>query len=389
VLVTERRGSVHLVHSEVFTDGQDDLTRQRIRQVAGTFATPEDAWACAHEMVGADDTIDASIEVIGDFVIPPPDGLPSRDFQTLHVDFGVPLSAVVPMDVARFTALHVPASVESATAITRFVPLRALLGAQSWPDRNELVRRFAAYGESHGTWKSDAGYAEGSLARIIEAALGQPPVLPSVRADPDFLCGTEFASLADEMLFFTQRDFSIDAVVIEIRLQPGELLVFDNLALAHGRKGSRAPGELHQRVFGHRALDRREQIKLRDGVLANFINLRDGSAAPSDHAADRSSRRTRAVAPGSCRDLRSRVMRLLGARDPRAQRTWTICRAETPLVRARPFPTAGLRSMVDRPAQDEVASSRERHSPRTTVWRCPIRRQQFPPPWISAAERPS
>lgn len=260
------------MHGEVLNDGRDALTRHRIRQVAGTFATPEEAWAYAHGMVGADDTIDAPIEVIGDFVIPPPAGLPSRDFQTLHFDFGVPLSAVEPTDVARFTALHVPASVGSATAMTRFVPLRALLGGHPWPDRNVLVRRFAAYGESHGTWKSGTGYAEGSLARIIEAALGQPPVLPSVRANPDFLCGSEFASLADEMLFFTQRDFSIDAVVIEIRLQPGELLVFDNLAFAHGRRGSRAPGELHQRVFGHRALDRREQIKLRDGVLANFSN---------------------------------------------------------------------------------------------------------------------
>ncbi|MEJ7744466.1 MAG: hypothetical protein WKF73_19165 [Nocardioidaceae bacterium] len=114
------------------------------------------------------------------------------------------------------------------------------------------------------------GYAEGSLARIIEAALGQTPVLPGVRTNPDFLCGTEFSTMADEMLSFAQRGLLVDAVVVEVCLQPGELLLFDNLALAHGRRGSRAPGELHQRVFGHRALHPRGQIKLRDRVLASF-----------------------------------------------------------------------------------------------------------------------
>lgn len=253
----------------VLTDGLGEPACQGLTRMPGPFATPEDAWRCASSFVGAD-AIESPIEVIGNFVIPPLDSAPSRNFQTLHFDFGVPLAPVVAADVARFTALYVPVAALSARAITRFVPLCPLLGARPWPDHDELVRRFAAYGDSHGTWEAGTGYAEGSLARIIEAALGQAPVLPSVRADPDFLCGTEFSTMADEMLFFTQRGLEIDAVVIEVRLQPGELLLFDNLALAHGRRGSRAPGELHQRVFGHRALHPREQIKLRDRVLAAF-----------------------------------------------------------------------------------------------------------------------
>jgi hypothetical protein len=251
-------------------EGVGGLAMEGMTRVTGPFATPEDAWRYARRFVGVDDAIDAPMEVIGSFVIPPLNSPPSRDFQTLHFDFGVPLGPVTPADVARFTALHVPAAVSSAQAITRFVPLRPLLRAHPWPGHDELVRRFAAYGESHGTWQAGTGYAEGSLARVIEAALGQPPVLPSVRADPDFLCGTEFSTLADETLFFTQRGLPVDDIVIEVRLQPGELLIFDNLALAHGRRGSRAPGELHQKVFGHRELDPREQIKLRDRVLANF-----------------------------------------------------------------------------------------------------------------------
>ncbi len=51
--------------------------------------------------------------------------------------------------------------------------------------------------------------------------------------------------------------------------EPGELLLFDNLAVAHGRRGTRQPGELRQRVFG-RHLQPAAQRELRDHVLAAF-----------------------------------------------------------------------------------------------------------------------
>ena len=62
-------------------------------------------------------------------------------------------------------------------------------------------------------------------------------------------------------------------MAIEIRLPPGQLLLFDNLELAHGRRGIRRPGELHQRVFGHRALAVAGQLELRDPALAAFAGL--------------------------------------------------------------------------------------------------------------------
>jgi hypothetical protein len=263
-------GSVHRMQDTYVDGGLDELARLGWLLVHGTFAAPEKAWQCATELVPANEA-GAPIEVIGDFVVPPPEGAPSRDFQTLHFDFGVPIVPPAPADVARYTALHVPrAAAWSAEAFTRLVPLRTLLGSRRWPDHDELVRRLAAYGDSHGAWTLGAGYAEGSFARIIEAALGQELVLPSVRSDPGFLCGTEFLTLADETRFFAQRGLPIDAVAIEVRLQPGELLLFDNLALAHGRRGTREPGELHQRVFGHRALHPQDQIEFRDRFLAAF-----------------------------------------------------------------------------------------------------------------------
>lgn len=150
------------------------------------------------------------------------------------------------------------------------MPLRSLLAARLWPDRDELLRRLAAYGASHGAYDDALDYVEGSLARIVEGALGQAPVLPSVKTEARVLCGTEFASLADERDFLSERGLRPQAVAIETHLRPGELLVFDNLALAHGRRGSRQPGELHQRIFGHRALPVEQQIRLRDRVLEAF-----------------------------------------------------------------------------------------------------------------------
>jgi hypothetical protein len=49
------------------------------------------------------------LSIIGDFVLPPLEGPKSRDFQTLHFDFGLPLDPKVNQDVARYTALYIPA----------------------------------------------------------------------------------------------------------------------------------------------------------------------------------------------------------------------------------------------------------------------------------------
>jgi hypothetical protein len=150
------------------------------------------------------------------------------------------------------------------------VPLVALLGQRSWPQPAELVDRLTSYGRTHGAWDDAKGYTEGSLARIIEAAAASSaPMLPSVKLDPGFLCGLEFDSLSSELAFFSHHGLRIRDAEVEIALEPGELLVFDNLAVAHGRRGPRQPGELCQRVFGHH-LEPAAQIKLRDRVLTAF-----------------------------------------------------------------------------------------------------------------------
>ncbi len=165
---------------------------------------------------------------------------------------------------------HVPAERHRSGARTRLVRVDALAAQRTWPDCHELLRRFAAYGDSHGAWADSHGYTEGSLARIVEAASAGSPVLPSVKQNPNFLCGDEFSSVAAELDFFAALGMSVQAVQVELTLEPGALMIFDNLALAHGRRGVRQPGELHQRVFGRRALPPSGQREMRDRVLAAF-----------------------------------------------------------------------------------------------------------------------
>jgi hypothetical protein len=250
----------------------ETLTRSGFTVLPGPFATAKKAFDEAAAVLDAVPVKPGfpPHRIIGDFVIPPIDGHSGRDFQTLHFDFGLPVDPIGPGDVACYTALHIPIGRHPSTACTRLVPLDALLGQVTWPSKERLLSRLTSYGELYGGRDDVVGYVEGSFARIVEAAAGCEPQLPSVRANPDFLCGNEFDSLAAELDFFKAHGLSVLDAQREIVIEPGALAVFDNLALVHGRRGRRRPGELLQRVFGHRALDANGQRELRDCVLAAF-----------------------------------------------------------------------------------------------------------------------
>jgi hypothetical protein len=235
--------------------------------LAGADLELEGAFTLAEELVERE--AGCRLDLVGQYVVPPVDGAPTRPFQTLHVDFGLPLAPVRPQAVATYTALHVPMGTPTEGATTRLVPLRELFGQRSWPAREALVRRLERYGRTHGAWDDRDGYTEGSLARLVEAADGAAPLLPSVK-EPGFRCGLEFDDADGEAAFFAARGLDVAAVAVEVRLAPGDLLVFDNHAVAHGRRGRRLPGELHQRFHGRLAAGVDEQLRLRDRLLDRF-----------------------------------------------------------------------------------------------------------------------
>ena len=235
-------------------------------------ATPAHAWERARAIVGAaraGDEVGAGMpspEDVGEFTVPPA-GVSQRPFQALHIDFGVPIASSVPLDVARFTALHVGAGRARSGARTRIASLPELLRQRRWPPAPALLARLRAYGQLQQVADT---YVEGILARLVEAADAEAS-LPRSGGD-GFLCGMEFVSLAEERAFLAARGLDADRVERQVLIEPGELLVFDNLTTAHGRVGVRAPGELHQLCLGYGGLDPARQAVLRDRVLAAFAS---------------------------------------------------------------------------------------------------------------------
>jgi len=233
-------------------------------------ASKSAAWTTARE-VFADarrpDAIGADmppLEDVGEFTVPPADAL-RRDFQTLHIDFGLPIEAEEPLDIARFTALYVDPRHPPTTALTRVVPLRPLLQQRAWSPRSTLLTNLRRYGRPAPV---GAGYVEGILARLVEAA-DNCAALPPTTA-PNFLCGMEFATLAEERAHFARHSLELDDVEHRVHLRPGELLLFDNLTTAHGRTGTRRPEELHQLCVGYRRLEGARQRTLLLRVLDAF-----------------------------------------------------------------------------------------------------------------------
>ncbi len=254
---------------------QDDVAVLRSSGLAvidGAFASRRHAFDFAVHVIDrcCEEARRVPLEVIGDFVIPPLNGPISRDFQTLHLDFGLPIDPRVDQDVGVYTALYVADVGQQAVAQTRLVSLAGLLGQRAWPAHEQLVARLIAYGRTHGAWDDADGYSEGSLARIVEAAAGLVPTLPSVKLDPGFLCGLEFHTLSAELAFFQLHGLDVEGAATSVQLAPGGLLIFDNLAVAHGRRGVRQPGELHQQVIGRRGLSPTAQVAIRDQVMRAF-----------------------------------------------------------------------------------------------------------------------
>ena len=181
---------------------------------------------------------------VGEFIAPPP-GAIRRDYQALHIDFGLPILAEGPVDVARFTVLHIEMDQPGSRAMTRIVGHGPLLEQRIWPPRAVIVERLRRSTDPESP-------VEGILGRIIEA-VDEGTSLPSATV-PGFLCGMEFLSHEEESSYFRSHGMDLANVEHRVVLEPQDLLLIDNLRTAHGRLGRRRECELHQLFLGYRSL---------------------------------------------------------------------------------------------------------------------------------------
>ncbi len=259
------------------------LVERGVARVPGCWPDHAAAWNTALQVAALARALDPlcaglpGLEVVGEFTLPPP-GTVQRDFQALHFDFGVPRLAGPPVAVSRFTALYLDGQRTGSGAATRITPLRPLLRQRPWPARAVLADRLCRDA-------GDGALVEGIFARIIEAA-DLSGDLPDPSAD-GFLCGMEFATLEQERCYFARHGLQLAAVEQEVVLSPGELVLFDNLATAHGRRGRRIPGELHQLCIGFASLDLTGQARLLDQIIAWFAASEDGQDEVSPRPASR------------------------------------------------------------------------------------------------------
>jgi hypothetical protein len=245
------------------------------------YVCAEQAWEIALEMMQRADAVvgapcsGSGVDEIGRFLLPPA-GVVQRDFQVLHVDFGIPRATSSSVPLARFTALYVDPSCVRPDAATRIVRLDSLLAQRTWPSSEILIDRLSN--------AANASAVEGILARLIEAVDASADL--TVKETPGFLCGMEFGSIEDERGFFAAHGLDLGESEQAVVLEPGQLLVVDNLAVAHGRTGRRGTGELHQLCVGNPSVDLAGQRDL----LRSFVQLfaTDASTADSSPAASRS-----------------------------------------------------------------------------------------------------
>jgi hypothetical protein len=210
------------------------------------------------------------LEPVGEYIVPPL-GAIRRNFQALHFDFGLPILAEKPVDVVRYTALRVDASQPGPKAVTRIVSLGPLLGQRSWPIREVVAKRLHRAADPEKP-------VEGILGRIIEI-IDEGSSLPPT-GTPGFLCGMEFSSYEEEDSYFRTHGMELADAEHRIVLRSEELLLIDNLRVAHGRLGRRRPNELHQLFVGYRSLGQLGQQALLERIFASFnaVRLETGQA---------------------------------------------------------------------------------------------------------------
>jgi len=197
--------------------------------------------------------------------IPVCESMKVTSFQCLHFDYGLPVLACGEQPLYGVVALYKTPCSERSPSQTRIVRLDALKKATSALRPSEIGRRLREYVAAYGDgWRQPEPANTGRISiflRFVEAIFGQKRFASLIESDSaNFLVdaakeiGLQASGVEAEQLLLQDLGVDLGSVEERVCLEPGDMLLFDNLAVVHGRIGRRQPRELWQMLFGLRSL---------------------------------------------------------------------------------------------------------------------------------------
>jgi hypothetical protein len=200
--------------------------------------------------------------------IPVCDDVVATSFQVLHFDMGLPLDGRDQLLVTH-VGIYLPMDTDHVvTARTRLLELDGVL-ADRGLRADAVERRVLAYARRHGDgWEDHNTYRLACFVRIVDALSDTPELTDQVDKTVGqwFQPGERLDAVAahdQERAFLSRHGIDISAREREVALEPGQLLVLDNLRVVHGRVGRRKAREIYNFMFGVQAVQRDDVAAVR------------------------------------------------------------------------------------------------------------------------------
>lgn len=210
----------------------------------------------------------------------PPRGGSTGPFLAFHYDRGHVLFPEHPETIVAFVALYFPNWHPPGDATTRIVPLTRLLANGGCGDCETVEKRLYDYALSHGSswdWDTTSGGRVSCFARVLDALAANHRLTnfketPKDRWYVASRGGNEFDGYDDEVKFYESFGLDIQSAQTCIKLRPGDLLVLNNIATIHGRRGVRQRGEIDQYLLGKHNVPIQESAGIRSWLVDLLSN---------------------------------------------------------------------------------------------------------------------
>ena len=185
--------------------------------------------------------------------IPVCDDIVATSFQVLHFDMGHPFLESDGQLFVSHVGIYLPKTTShKVTARTRLVELDGLLKFSP----EEIEQRLIAYVSKYGDgWTGHNTYRLACFIRFLDALSTKPELQDQI----DKTVGQWFenenkldenSAHEKEVAFYAKHGLDLTKLERQIALEPGQLLILDNIRVVHGRIGKRRTKELVNFMWG-------------------------------------------------------------------------------------------------------------------------------------------